>query len=183
MNKASKTIVNIPVLSCVMNEGYVQGFLQGSKKGDIFGYSDLFTLEQIKDKAERYGVLVDVLPKSNPLRKKYGEYVVRVIKPFTPVAPKRIAQFIGLRSMEIKASPGKRKCVGLKCSNTISRGKLFLETTDLKNVLNKTVVEKKSYCLECGDQHINFLLIKLLKLKGHSDSSVRSILNSINILR
>lgn len=176
------------VVSTTWEKEYLRAFFHSLAKGNIFGYSQVFTLSQIKKIALDNGVGVQVLPKSNALYKKYGEYVLRVIKPYTrSMEPLRV-HFEDIHYMDRKYSPGNRKCCRYTtptkpCPNTISKGEEFLEITDLKELhTGRKAYVKTSLCGDCAEEFIKSKIIQLLRILTRSTGAIDPIIKAVKDL-
>jgi hypothetical protein len=184
MTKTSVSEKDLQIISVVWSEEKTKDFFQNIKKGTTFGYSDKFTFDQIQKKAEQYGVKVTVLPEKNSLRKKYGDYVLKVVTQYTPMTVRKVAHFAGTRTMELRTSKFKRKCSGHDCSNIVLIDVPFIEITDLKTIPNgRTVYDKKSYCSSCAKEFLSLKISELLRVMGHSENSISKHIKSINNIK
>lgn len=179
----SKPNEDFPIMSVKWTERDVRDFFQGSNKGSIFGYSDMFTFEQVQAKAAQYGVKVSVLPQSNPLRKKYKDYVLRVVSPYTPSTQKKVAHFGDIYSLELRTSLFNRECSGQDCSNTILKGVPFVEVTRLtSNQKGKYTYVKEARCPQCAKELVTSKVRELLRVLGHSEKSIDKHIKSISTI-
>jgi hypothetical protein len=173
------------IISTSWSEAHIETFLKRLKKGTLFGYSGAFTLQEIVAYAAGLDVGVGVLPLSNPLRKKYGEYVLRVTKPYTNPSGKIVpvsVSFENIYYMTRKLSPGNRTCKGDKCSNAIAKGEEFLEVTDLVDIFGRKGYKKLSLCSACARVLVKSKIKQLLRVSCLSNKKVVSALKAIDKL-
>lgn len=177
-------ITEIPqnrLITVEWDEKKIYNFLVDLKRGTFFGYSAAFTKATILELAKKYGVIVEPLEEKHPLRKKYGEYVLRVVNPYkAPVSPVR-AHFEDVYFMEQKKSPGNRKCRYSDCKKTISAGSAFLEITNLDELPSgRKAYKKTSLCNSCASKYIKTKIAHLLKIHGSSDLKIYKIMKIID---
>jgi len=157
-------------------------FIQGLKRGAIFGFSGALTKDQIIDMAYRRGVVVKLLPLSHPLRKKYGESVMKVDKPYNPNPPVRV-YFDNIHFMDRKQSPGERKCRGRDCQAIILKGEEFLEITDLVELPSgRRAYKKKSLCSSCSDRYLKSKIKNTMSLLIRNPNKLAPIISQIENL-
>jgi hypothetical protein len=163
-----KEPVEIPqrvIISNSWNEGKIIQFLQGLPKDTIFGYSEVFCFNGIKDLAWRNGVEVKKLPLRSPLRKKFGDYVLKVARPYTPRVEPICADFSLIWFIELKTAPGNRRCRGNKCTSMISKGAQFIEIANLTDLPNgRRGYVRESFCMNCGTAIVKSKVTELLNL-------------------
>jgi hypothetical protein len=180
-----KTFPETMIISTSWNKCRIDSFLKRLGKGSIFGYSGAFTLQEITAYARGLDVGIGVLPLSNPLRKKYGEYVLRVTKPYTNpsgrIAPVSVS-FENIYYMTRKMSPGNRTCKGDKCSNAIAKGEEFLEVTDLVEIFGRRGYKKLSLCSACAAVLVKSKIKQLLRVSCLSTKKINTVLKTVEKL-
>lgn len=182
-----KEPVGIPqnmIISNTWDMYTITKFMQGLSKDTLFGYSGAFTLEEVKRLANRNGVGVKTLAPSSPLRKKFGENVLKVTEPYVlPKVPVRY--YYNYHHIEFRHSLGNRKCHNLKCQATIAKGDLYLQTAKLVPIpakVDTTGYEKKSYCRACGISFVKQDIKNLLNMLPVDKDKVKQITQQVNDL-
>lgn len=171
------------IISTSWGEPRIEGFLKRQKKGAIFGYSNAFTLQEIVAYARGLNMSVGTLPLSNPYRKRYGEYVLRVTKPYCDKVVPVSVSFENISYMTRMLSPGNRACKGDKCSSTISKGDEFLEISELVELPSgRKCYKKTSLCNACAATLVKSKVRQLLRVSCLSNKKVESTIKAIDKL-
>lgn len=180
--KPTSDINESDIISISWPTGRLTSFFQHLKCGAIFGFSGALTKDQVIDMAYRHGVVVKLLPLSHPLRKKYGESVMKVDKPYNPNPPIRV-YFDDVYFMDRKQSPGDRKCRGHDCQAIILKDEEFLEITDLVELPSgRRVYKKKSLCGSCSDRYLKSKIKDFIHLLIRNPSKLEPIISQIEDL-
>jgi len=154
----------------------IGSFLRKLSKGTIFGYSQAFTLEQILDIAEKYGVEVTTLAPSSPYAKKYGDYVLRINQAYLPESTK-VRVVFHYHHIDLKQSLGVRKCRGNECTNVITKGDMVYEASILTSVPFKVSMayQKHSLCTECGAKILKSKMKAILRVMPRDKKKIGQI--------
>jgi len=162
------------IISVAWDENKIRTFLRNLSKGSIFGYSNAFTFEQIEDYVIGEGMIAVPFSIKDPLREKYGLYILKVIKPYSPKNKIIRAWFDDLIFYEHTTAKGNRKCKGKNCSTTIKKGNPVVESVDLviiPGTMNRAY-KKCSYCSKCSERIIARKISSLLNVLSGKISSV-----------
>jgi hypothetical protein len=154
----------------------IGSFLRKLPKGTIFGYSHAFSLEQILDIAEKYGVELAPLTPSSTYTKKYGDYVLRISQAYLPDASK-VRVVFHYHHIDLKKSLGARKCRGDGCTNVINKDDMVFEASVLTSVPFKASMayQKQSLCTECGAKVLKSKMKSILNLMPWNKRKIKQI--------
>jgi hypothetical protein len=152
------------ILSTSWSPKKIKSFLIKLEKDTVFGYSGAFTYAEIEDLAGSYGIKVKRLPLRHPLRKKYGDYILKISKSYIPEDQKPIrVYFDNVHHYERKIARGNRKCHGGGCCTVIQKGQSFISSINLIDLPScRKVYKEETYCIPCAKKLINFK-VKALK--------------------
>lgn len=162
----------IPVISTTWSDERVAKFFHNLKKGKIFGFSGAFKPEDIRGKAESYGIKVVPVPESHLFRKRWGDYVLKVSIPYkkTAATNKKIVSdkkprsvFLGTDVFCVNVNNKSRKC---SCGAKIKKDEVcFALYKKTITYIGRSSTIKEYYCLDCGNKFIQEKIKSLCDLK------------------
>jgi hypothetical protein len=158
------------IINAKWNHSQLYTLFSTLKKDSVFGYSAAFEYDNIVGIAGTYGVKVRLLPLRHPLRKKYGNYVLKVtasmkeMPQVRDVTPIRVG-FEDIHYYAQSIAKGNRVCQGHLCGAPISKGSKCLEIVELKDLFpGRKIYNKKSYCINCAASILSYKISALTKL-------------------
>jgi hypothetical protein len=177
---------NVPqelIISTDWTEDQIIYFLTSLIKDSIFGYSAAFKYEDIIRRAQLYDISVRPLPAKHPLRIKYGNYVLKITKPYkkNKIPSKAIyevkfnCKYIRKKAKKnIKCNIHPELCLltyGMEkaypfhtCTNTIYQNTEYIEVI-VYAIDNIRKFKRISLCPECSAKLIEVKIAELKELK------------------
>lgn len=157
MENVANNIPKSNIISVGWDQGVIISFLRGIPKGTIFGCSSAIDPLWVQNIARINGVEVKELPQTNPLHIKYGRYVLRVTKAFSPKVTKTAeVSFEGIYKIELKPSKGKKTCKSpYNCKNTINKDSSCIELVELVELPSaRKVYKRTAFCMSCATRFL-----------------------------